>query len=70
MPNFVARMTSVAAGGEHAREQALVVAAAVAHRRVEQGDAGIERALQCGERFGVVGRAVDRGHAPATEAER
>ena len=51
-------------------DQQLVVAGRVVVARVEQGDAGVERGLDRGDRLRLVGGAVEVGHAHAAEPER
>src|SRR5262249_36878827 len=40
-------------------DQAVVVALAITRRRVEQIDAEMERAVDCGDRLGIVDRSID-----------
>ena len=59
----------VAAAGERAAEQLLVVVRAVQLGGVEEGDAELDRPVQRGDRLVGVGLAVEGGHAHAAEAE-
>jgi hypothetical protein len=62
------RLLAVAAAQRLTDEQ-LVVPSCVVVARVEQGDAGVERGLDRGDRLRLVGGAVEVGHAHAAEAE-
>jgi hypothetical protein len=58
------------AAGERAADEQLVVAHAVEVAGVEERDAGVERRVDGGDALGLVGRAVEIGHAHAAETHR
>ena len=60
----------VAAVFDGASDQPLVFAAAVHVRRVEQGHADVQRAVDGGDGFPVIARAVKFRHPHASETER
>jgi hypothetical protein len=57
----------LAAAGDGAPDQLLVLAEAVHVGRVEERDAQLQRAVDGTDGFGVVGGAVELGHAHAAE---
>ena len=59
----------VAAAGDRAADELLVGVRAVDVGGVEEGHAEVERAVDRGDRLGVVAAAVELGHAHAAEAE-
>ena len=58
------------AASERVANEQLVVPRRVVVARVEQGDAGVERGLDRGDRLRLVRGAVEVGHAHAAESER
>jgi hypothetical protein len=58
------------ASSQRFAQQQLVVAHAVVVAGVEQRDPRVERRLDRGDALGLVGRAVEVGHAHAAERER
>jgi hypothetical protein len=54
--------------GENTADETLVVALAVAHRRVQHGHAEFDRMSYRADRFRIVGRAVALGETHAAQA--
>ena len=69
MPNLVAIDDAVAATLDRLADQDLVGVGAVDVGGVEERDAEVEGAVDRRDPFGLVGRAVELGHAHAAEAE-
>ena len=69
MPNLVATTTPVAPALDRLADEDLVGVRAVDVGGVEERDPEIERAVDRRDAFGLVGRAVELGHAHAAEAE-
>jgi len=69
-PDLAGQHHLVASAGDRPTDQFLVVAGAVAHRGVQQGDADLDRAVHGGDGLLVVGRAIGLGHAHAAQADR
>jgi hypothetical protein len=62
-------IAAVLTGRDRAADQLLVGERAVHVRGVEEGDAEVQRAVQCGDRFALVCGAVELRHAHAAQAE-
>jgi hypothetical protein len=59
----------IPAAADRFADQAMIVAFAVARRRVQQIDPEIERAANGGDRLGIVGRPIDARHAVTAQTD-